>query len=57
MVFAAPVGREDDFVLICYAIRVCDVGKDSWKLFKTLYRESIVFDNEFCQNAVKWRVR
>ena len=49
--------REDDLVLICYAKRVCDAGKDSWKLFKTLYRESIVFDNEFCQNAVKWRVK
>ena len=48
------VRREDDLVLICYAKRVCGAGKDSWKLFKTLYWESIDFDNVFCQNAVKW---
>ena len=48
------VRRENDLVLICYAKRVCGAGKDSWKLFKTTYRESIDFDNVFCQNAVKW---
>ena len=48
------VRREGDLVLICYAKRVCGAGKDSWKLFKATYRESIDFDNVSCQNAVKW---
>ena len=48
------VRREDGLVLICYAKGVCGAGKDSWKLFKATYQESIDFDNVSCQNAVKW---